>query len=98
MLQKVFNESKNWGWLLDEETDEKTNEVTSMSVHQTMGLASVDKSKTQMYTTSIFNSKPQMSEYVEKKYYPDNPKFLDGKIEINVPKTGMYNSGWHGTK
>ena len=66
-----------------------------MSTWQMMGMTGHNPSK-RVRKSSLF--KPQkMSSQLENMLYPDNPKFLDAKVDINVPKSALYNSGFHQT-
>ena len=92
MFTKIFSESADWGWLLNDENDEKAGK---MSVHQMMGANGMN-SKHQLYKSTLFDEKNKMISPTENKImYHDNPKLLNGKPEINAPNTGVYKSSFH---
>ena len=94
MFQRMFKDAKA-GWLVDDdETDSKTGEVEQMSAQQMINV-NKESDKISLYKHSIFTKQP-MSAKLEKMMYPDNPKFLDGKIEIIIPKKWPYDNGYHG--
>ena len=89
----MFDDSASWGWLVDDDKKDDTTGEVSMSIQQMVG-ANNETDKISLYKHSIFQ-KQQMSAETEKVFYPDNPKFLDGNIEINIPKEWPYDSGYH---
>ena len=64
-----------------------------ISTWQMMGMTGRNPSK-RVQKSTLF--KPQrMSKQLKNMLYPDNPKFLSGKKTLNVPKSALYNSGFH---
>ena len=65
-----------------------------MSTWQMLGMTGRNPNK-QLQQSSLFGQRKK-NDTLESFLFPDNPKFLDGRININIPKGTLYHSGYHG--